>query len=179
MSPKSATPVGGVYHSLRCDLTYKLPAFVKRVVESARNDMPKQAPLRIIKRCRLYLPRGQWNKIPHVTRGIYVLYKKKPLGGNQKTYEVFYIGAAGVSKNGKSGIRGRIKNHHKTKKTGWTHYSFFEVHDNVSREEILELESLFLRIFRHDPRVKLDNVQLGSTTLRNLSKDSAPAWSSD
>jgi hypothetical protein len=140
--------------------------------------MPKQAPLRLIKRCRLYLPRGQW-KIPRVTRGIYVLYQQKPRRGKEKTYEVFYIGVAGVSKSGKSGIGGRIKSHHKTKKTGWTHYSFFEVHDNVSREEILELEGLFLRVFRHDPRVKLDNVQLGSATLWSLSKDSAPAWASN
>jgi hypothetical protein len=29
------------------------------------------------------------------------------------------------------------------------------VHDNVSREEILELESFLLAIFRHDPRIQL------------------------
>lgn len=137
--------------------------------------MPKQAPLRLIKRCRLYVSRGEW-KIHHVTRGVYVLYKKKPRRRKEKIYEVFYIGVGGVAKNARSGIRARIRNHHKTKKDGWTHYSFFEVHDNVSREEILELEGLFLRIFRHDPRVKLDNVQLGSTILRRLSKDSDPVW---
>src|SRR5271168_1421288 len=116
--------------------------------------MPKQAPLRLIKRCRIYVPRGQWT-IPPVTRGIYVLYQKKSRRGKKETYEVFYIGVAGVSKNATSGIGGRIKDHDKTKKEGWTHYSFFEVHDNVSGEDILELEGLFLRIFRHDPRVKL------------------------
>ena len=168
----------GVYHSLRRDLTYRLPALGERVIESARKPMPKQAPLRLVKRCRFYLPRGQW-KIPRVTRGIYVLYPKKPRRGKEKTYEVFYVGVASDSKNGTSGIRARIRTHHKTKKTGWTHYSFFEVHDNVSREEILELEGLFLRIFRHDPRVKLDNVRLGSQILWSLSNDSAPAWSSD
>jgi hypothetical protein len=83
---------------------------------------------------------------------------------------VFYIGVGGVSKNARSGVGGRIKDHAK-KKHGWTHYSFFEVHDNVSREEILELEALLLRIFRHDRRVELDNVQRGSTTLWRLSKD--------
>lgn len=133
--------------------------------------MPKQAPLRLIKRCRLYVPRDE-REIPHVTRGIYVLYQKKPRPSKEKTYEVFYIGVGGVAKNATSGIGGRIKNHDK-KKVGWTHYSFFEVHDNISREEILELEALFLRIFRHDRRVKLDNVQLGSTVLRSLSKESA------
>jgi hypothetical protein len=137
--------------------------------------MPKQTPLRLIKRCRLYVPRGEW-KIPPVTRGIYVLYQKKPRRVKEKTYEVFYIGVGGVSKNAKSGVGARIKHHDKTKKDGWTHYSFFEVHDNVSGEEILELEGLFLRIFRHDPRVRLDNVQLGSKILWGLSEESAPAW---
>jgi hypothetical protein len=38
---------------------------------------------------------------------------------------------------------------------GWTHYSIFEVHDNVTGDEIRELEGLLLRIFRHDPRIEL------------------------
>jgi len=136
--------------------------------------MPPQAPLRLIKRCRLYVPRGEM-EIPHVTRGIYVLYCKKPRRKKKKIFEVFYIGVGGISKKSKSGIGARIRSHQKTK-NNWTHYSFFEVHDNVSREEILELEGLFLRIFRHDPRVRLDNKQMGSSILRNLSRDSSPVW---
>ena len=84
--------------------------------------MPRQAPLRLLKRCRLYLPRGEW-KIPHITRGIYVLYQKKPRRCKEKVYEVFYIGVGGVSKNAKSGVGARIRSHDKTKKDGWTHYS--------------------------------------------------------
>jgi hypothetical protein len=137
--------------------------------------MPRQAPLRLIKRCRLYVPRGEW-KIPPVTRGMYVLYNKKPR--RKKTFEVFYIGVGGVSEKARSGVGARIKNHDKTKE-GWTHYSFFEVHDNVSHKEILELEGLFLRVFRHDLRVKLDNKQRGSVILRKLSKDSSRAWRSN
>jgi len=135
------------------------------------SPMPKQAPLRLIKRCRLHLERDDW-KIPSVTRGIYVLYRAGAGHGKKKKFEVFYIGVGGVSKNASSGVGGRIKHHAKTK-SKWTHYSFFEVHDNISREEILELEALFLRIFRHDPRIKLANVQLGSKILKRLSKDSA------
>jgi len=71
---------------------------------------------------------------------------------------------------------GRIRRHDKTKEVGPT-ISFFEVHDNIFREEILELESLLLRIFRHDSRVKLANVQLGSKILKSLSKDAA--WKPD
>lgn len=139
--------------------------------------MPPQAPLRLIKRCRLYVPRDE-RKIPHITRGIYVLYCKKPRRGKEKVFEVFYIGVGGVSKKAKSGIGARIKSHRKTKEE-WTHYSFFEVHDNVSREEILELEGLFLRIFRHDHRVKLDNVLLGSPIFWRLSKETAWTRSND
>lgn len=138
--------------------------------------MPQQAPFRLIKRCRLHERRGDWKAIPPITRGIYVLYRKRSgLKGGKPIFEVAYIGVGGVSKTAKSGIGGRIKGHHKTK-DDWTHYSFFEVHDNISREEILELEGLLLRIFRHDPRIKLANVQLGSRLLRNLSKGGV--WSS-
>jgi hypothetical protein len=102
-----------------------------------------------------------------VTRGIYVLYRRK----NRK-YEVIYIGVAGISKVPRSGIASRLRSHHKNRKD-WTHYSFFEVHDNVSRDEILELESLLLGIFRHDSRIDLENKQKGSAKLYQLRKRAA------
>ena len=49
-------------------------------------------------------------------------------------HEVSYIGVGGVGKKGR-GIRSRLKSHNR-KKRGWTHYSFFEVHDNVTADEI-------------------------------------------
>jgi hypothetical protein len=131
--------------------------------------MATQAPLRTIKDCRFYLKRGDFSQIRPITRGVYVLYRAKPNQRGKKTFEVFYIGVGGVAKNATSGMRGRLKSHHKQKED-WTHYSFFEVHDNVSREEILELEGLLLRIFRHDRRIKLDNKQKGSVALWKLSK---------
>ncbi len=135
--------------------------------------MPKQSPLRLVKGCRLYERRGDWGPIPPITRGLYVLYKTRPgANGRQPIFEVTYIGVGGISKTAKSGIGGRIKGHHKSK-SGWSHYSFFEVHDNVSREEILELEGLLLHIFRDDPRIKLANVQFGSKTFEALSKQRA------
>lgn len=74
-----------------------------------------------------------------------------------------YIGIAGIGKDGGGGIRGRLKSHQQKKK-GWTHYSVFEVHDNVTREEIREFEALLLGIFRHDPRIGLSNKQTGFST---------------
>ena len=106
-----------------------------------------------------------------ITRGVYVLYKeeKKPSGDGRKgkIYRVIYLGVAGVAKEPRSGIGHRLRHHDQTRK-GWTHYSFFEVHDNVSREEILELESFLLAVFRHDPRIELENKQRSSKRLREL-----------
>lgn len=139
--------------------------------------MPKQAPLRIIKRWRRYQRRGDWRGIPPITRGLYILYNKEPSrrgGAKQAEYKVAYIGVAGVGKNPQSGIGGRLRSHDRGRKK-WTHYSFLEVHDNVSREEIRELESLLLVIFRHDSRIHLANKQKGSGNLSKLRKKGA--WS--
>lgn len=133
--------------------------------------MPAQTALRLVKKCRLYLKRDSFDdEIPHVTRGIYVLYSKE---GEQ--FKVTYIGVGGArAKIATSGVRGRLKKH--DKKTGkyvknWTHYSYFEVHDNVSGAEILELESLLLTIFEHDKRIRLDNIQHGLKALKKLNAD--------
>jgi len=107
--------------------------------------MPKQAPLRLIRRCRLYVRRGDWKPIPHVTRGFYVLYKA--IGNRKKKeYQVFYIGVGGVSKKAASVLAAESGDTIRRRRVG-THYSFFEVHDNIFREEILELESLLLPDF--------------------------------
>jgi len=118
----------------------------------------------LIKRWRRYERRGDWRFVLPVTRGIYVLYRLK-----HGRYEVVYIGVAGVSKVPTTGIGGRLKSHDKNRKD-WSHYSFFEVHDNVFREEILELESLLLGIFRHDSRINLENKQKSSRKLYQLRK---------
>jgi hypothetical protein len=119
--------------------------------------MPQQSLLRIVKRWKRYLPKNGegLSEIPPMTRGFYVLYKQKA-GGH---YEVSYIGISGLGN--KSALGGRLKTHAKSKK-GWTHFSFFEVHDNISGDEIRELEGLLLAIFSDDRRIELSNVQTGS-----------------
>jgi hypothetical protein len=125
--------------------------------------MPQQAPLRTIKRWKRYEPRGNWKFVPKHTRGLYVLYRKRP----RDRYEVSYIGVAGLGPTGGGGMRSRLKSHF-TKKPGWTHYSLFEVHDNITREEIRETEALLLGIFRHDTRIQLSNKQTGSVNSTNF-----------
>jgi hypothetical protein len=117
----------------------------------------------LVKRWQRYWPRTDHNKVPGGTRGFYVLYRK----GRGERYEVRYIGAAGLRKAG--GIRSRVTSHSR-KKPGWTHFSFFEVHDNITPEEIRELEALLLQIFRHDPRIGLTNVQRGSRKFYQVRK---------
>jgi hypothetical protein len=133
--------------------------------------MSKQSLLRLIKRWRRYEDRGDWEPIPHKARGLYVLYKEGPANRDSKdktrVMQVAYIGIAGIGKRLTTGIGARLRNHDKSKKD-WTHYSFFEVHDNVTREDIRELESLLLVIFRHDPRIELANKYRGSSKLHRL-----------
>ena len=126
----------------------------------------EQSLLKIVKRWRRYELRGNWAGILPKTRGFYVLYKKRQKAAEEK-FDVVYIGVAGLGKGVRRGIKGRLKRHH-NKKEGWAHYSFFEVHDNVTREDIREIESLLLSIFRHDSRVRLQNVQKGSRILYKL-----------
>jgi hypothetical protein len=125
--------------------------------------MPNQSALRYVKRWRRYQAGDSWRTVPKNTRGIYVLYRSRPSG----RFEVCYIGVAGLGKNGTGGIRSRLKSHAKNKK-GWTHFSLFEVHDNITREEIREFEMLLLGIFRHDRRIQLSNKQTGSRKLYGL-----------
>lgn len=128
--------------------------------------MAEQSLLKIIKRWRRYLPRGTWDPVPKKTRGFYVLYQYKE---SKDSHEVVYIGVAGLGQVVKQGIAGRLRAHDRRMKKGrWSHYSFMEVHDNVTRDDIRELESLLLSIFRHDSRIKLENIQKSSRTLYKL-----------
>jgi|SRR5688572_12481824 len=129
--------------------------------------MPKQSLLRFIKRWKRYEPRKDWSHIPKSTRGVYVLYSN----GSPHEYRVVYIGVAGLGPTGGGGIRSRIKRHERKVKK-WTHYSFFEVHDNVTRDEIREIEALLLGIFRHDRRIQLTNKQTGSKKFTQLRRAS-------
>ena len=129
--------------------------------------MPLQSPLRIIKRWRRYGQRGDLRFVPRITRGVYVLYLLK-----RGKYRFVYIGVAGLNKVQNSGIASRLRSHHKNRKN-WTHYSFFEVHDNVSHDEIRELGSFLLSIFRHDDQIELENKQKSSKAFLKLRKAEA------
>jgi hypothetical protein len=122
-----------------------------------------QSILRIIKDWHRYERRGEWGAVPRWSRGVYVLYNRRA----PTEYEVVYIGVAGIGPNGGGGMLGRLRSHDRTK-GGWSHFSTFEVHDNVHREDVLELEALLLGIFQHDGRIQIKNKQNGSRKLEEL-----------
>lgn len=123
--------------------------------------MAKQSLLRIIKRWRRYMPRADWAKIPRDIRGLYVLYKST----GPKKYDVKYIGVSGLGERGR--LKNRLRRHNKRIQQ-WTHFSFFEIHDNVTSDELRELETLLRTVFRHDTRIGLENIQLGSRKMNKL-----------
>ncbi|MGA3168414.1 MAG: GIY-YIG nuclease family protein [Terriglobia bacterium] len=127
------------------------------------------APLHFIKQCIEWRDfEKEARKVPSKTRGIYVLFKRK---GKSKEYRVQYIGMAGGPK---TGVQGRLREHLKTKKA--THFSVFEVHDNIPEEEVRELEGILRHIFRKDSRVNPLAGQKSYGKLKKVTKESWREW---
>jgi bisphosphoglycerate-independent phosphoglycerate mutase (AlkP superfamily) len=123
--------------------------------------MPK-SPLRIFKSVKEFISIENISKIPRRIRGIYVLFER--VKGDK--YKVVYIGRSEKS------VKGRIDEHTRSKsKVGqWDHFSVYEVHDNISDEEIRELEALILFMYRRDPRTNKLNALRGSGAFRSIRK---------
>jgi hypothetical protein len=75
-----------------------------------------------------------------------------------------------------SGIRGRLSSHNKRKRGLWSHFSAYEVWDNVREEEVEELEGLFRHLFRFDSKANRLAVQRGYKKLIRLRKKTAKIW---
>jgi len=129
--------------------------------------------LRFIKRYAEFQPRSRIDDIPAKTRGFYTLLKKHP---KEKEYDVIYIGMA---RGLRAGIRGRLRSHAKSKSkaTEWTHFSVYEVHDNILAAEIEELEGLFRHIYRKDAAANRFNRQRKFTRLTQAKRNTLRDWS--
>ena len=126
-----------------------------------------ESPLRLIKRCAEYQPMAQIQEMPLRRRGVYVLYKQRR---GRDAYSVVYIGMA--TRN----IRGRLLKHRLHKATLWTHFSAFEVWDNIRDEEIVELEGLFRHFYKKDPEANRLNVQRGFKKIRKVRNNKLSSW---
>ena len=73
-------------------------------------------------------------------------------------------------------MKGRIKSHTKSKKGEWTHFSAFEVWDNIQENEIEELEGIFRYIYRHDSKANKLNVQKSYKPLSRVRRSYFDEW---
>ena len=73
----------------------------------------------------------------------------------------------------KSGAHSRLNAHRRSerKKDKWTHFSLFEVWDNITEAEVAELEGLFRHIYRRDTRANPLNAQKGFKKLKMVAED--------
>lgn len=126
--------------------------------------------LRLIKHSLEYIPKENIDLVPNGTRGIYVLYQKSPA---QNSYDVVYIGMA---RGLKLGIRKRLRSHKKTKPDLWTHFSIFEVWDNIREEEVEELEGLFRHLFKKDSKANSLNKQKEYKKLERVRRSTLKEW---
>jgi hypothetical protein len=118
-----------------------------------------------------FQPKENIKRVPVRTRGIYVLYQQS--AESERVYNVVYIGMA---RGKKAGIRGRLAKHSKQKHDLWTHFSAFEVWDNIREEEIEELEGLFRHLFRRDATANRLNKQKGYKKLGRLRRATSKLW---
>jgi len=128
-----------------------------------------QSELKLIKRCAEFIPKEKRTKLKsksHI-RGIYVLFNKKA-----KKFDVVYIGMA-LTKMGR-----RINRHALSKRKGklWTHFSLFEVWENIRDEEVKELEGIIRHIYRKDSKANTINKQRRFKKLIRVRDDKIEKW---
>ena len=117
----------------------------------------------LFKRSFEFVPVDELNTLPKRVRGLYVLYRAEA----EQKMEVVYVG---MVRGDKAGTKGRLETHRRTKKDLWTHCSVFEVWDNITKEQVEELEGLFRHIYRRDSMANQLNKQKGYGPLFKLAK---------
>ncbi len=126
--------------------------------------------LRLIKNAFEYHPKSDIRLIPKNTRGIYALYQQS---ADQRSYDLVYVGMA---RGLKSGIKGRLIAHHRTKGKLWSHFSAFEVWDNIRDSEIEELEGLFRHLYKKDTTANSLNKQKSFKKLGRIRRMTEKQW---
>jgi hypothetical protein len=129
--------------------------------------MPVSAT-RFIKRCAQWRPKSDARLVPGGTRGVYALLHYRPRANK---FDVVYIGMAP-----RGGVLSRLRSHKRSANKVWTHFSIFEVWDNISEEEVHELEGLFREIYRKDQRANRFNKQKKCKRLQKVRKDDLASW---
>jgi hypothetical protein len=126
--------------------------------------------LKLIKHTLEYIPKENISLVPNGARGIYALYQKV---ADQDIYNLVYIGMA---RGLKLGIRKRLRSHRRSKPELWSHFSIFEVWDNIREEEVEELEGLFRHLFKKDSKANSLNKQKEYKKLESVRKSTLKDW---
>jgi hypothetical protein len=133
--------------------------------------MPESA-LYFVKKCAQWQPKASYRLLPRGIRGIYALLKRK---GRSNVYNVVYIGMAAQS----GGIKSRLRRHVGSERKKWTHFSLFEVWENIREETVDELEGLFREIYRKGERANLFNRQRRFKKLRQTRREDCTNWNTN
>ena len=80
---------------------------------------------------------------------------------------------SGKDSNGR--IRNRLFRHKRKKDQEWSHFSYYEVWDNISDTEIQELEGLIRQLYRFDRRTNRLNIQQTHKPLVQVRKETEKA----
>jgi hypothetical protein len=128
-----------------------------------------EATCNFIKRVAEFQLPVESDHIPDYTRGIYVLLNK--VGRDE--FDVVYVGMTGA------GMWSRIRSHRKKKRRTWTHFTLFEVHDNITKSEIQEIEGLIRHIYRKDSRANRLNIQLRHKPFLEVKQDNLRKWNKE
>jgi hypothetical protein len=122
-----------------------------------------KSDMRFIKSALEYRTIDEVSLIPKYLRGIYALYQL-----DDNILDLVYIGMSGKEQNGR--IRSRLQQHTRGKSESWTHFSYYEVWDNVTELEIKELEGLFRQLYRFSVTSNSLNRQQTHRPLVNIRK---------
>lgn len=76
----------------------------------------------------------------------------------------------------RGGIRARLRQHRRTKYGPCTHFSVFELWENIRDDEVRELEGISRNIYRDDTRASPLNVARGFKSLRALRNNEFTPW---
>jgi hypothetical protein len=90
--------------------------------------------------------------------------------GGKEYFNVVYVGMA------RSGMQGRLKTHQPKKDGLWTHFSAYEVWDNIRDEELEALEGLLRFIYRKDSGANALNVQRNFKKARSVRQNILRLW---
>ena len=127
---------------------------------------------RWFRRAAEFLPKAEIPHIPKGTRGLYALFRYRR---KMDCYDVVYVGLASGPR---AGVAGRLRSHarSKVKASQWTHFSVFEVWDNVWEPEVAELEGVFRHVYSKDRKANRLNIQRSFKPLKRIRVQDITTW---